>query len=153
MKRRGLSVRTRTGFFGVDKPPVETSELTAGDQIKKALMSPFGASAITVRLTNLFTNLKTGSLLRSLIYISAQDLVFGDEPDNFHTATFDLGIILFGDNGHINDLQSRAVTLRLRDDAYQSALRNGIVYTLDTPLKQAGALQFRIAIRDQSLRA
>lgn len=149
LKRRGLTVRTRTGFFGVDKPQLETSELTAGDQVKKALMSPFGAHAINVRLTNLFTNFDSGSLLRSLIYIRAQDLVFVDEPDNFHTANFDLGIILFGDNGRINDLQSRAVTLRLRDDAFQSALRNGIVYTLDTPLKQTGAFQFRIAVRDQ----
>jgi len=149
VKRRGLTVRARTGFFGIDKPAVEASELTAGDQMKKALMSPFGASAITVRLTNMFTNFETGSLLRSLLYIRAQDLAFVDEPDNFHTATFDLGIILFGDNGHVDDLQSRAVTLRLRDDAYQSAQRNGIVYSLDTPLKKAGAFQFRIAIRDQ----
>ncbi|HSQ24002.1 MAG TPA: VWA domain-containing protein, partial [Pyrinomonadaceae bacterium] len=149
VKRRGLTVRTRTGFFGLDAPKLDASELTANDQMKRALMSPFGASAITVRLTNMFTNFDSGSLLRSLLYISAQDLVFVDEPDGFHTATFDLGIILFGDNGRVNDLQSRAVTLRLRDDAYQSALRNGIVYSLDTPLKQAGALQFRIAIRDQ----
>ncbi len=149
VKRRGLSVRTRTGFFGIDKPPLETNELTAGDQMKKALMSPFGASAITVRLTNLFTNFEAGSLLRSLIYIGAQDLVFVDQPDNFHTASFDLGIVLFGENGNVNDFQSRAVTLRLRDEAYQSALRSGIVYTLDTALKQPGAFQFRIAIRDQ----
>ena len=149
VKRRGLTVRTRTGFFGIDKPQPGATELTAGDQMKKALMSPFGASAITVRLTNMFTNFDSGSLLRSLLYISAHDLAFVDEPDGFHIANFDLGIILFGDNGRINDLQSRAVTLRLRDDAYQSALRNGIVYSLDTPLKQAGALQFRIAILDQ----
>jgi hypothetical protein len=149
VKRRGLTVRTRAGFFGLDKPPVDPGELTAGDQMKKALMSPFGANAINVRLTNMFTNFETGSLLRSLLYIRAQDLAFVDEADNFHTATFDLGVILFGDNGRVKDIQSRAVTLRLRDDAFQSALRTGIVYSLDTPLQQAGAFQFRMAIRDQ----
>jgi VWFA-related protein len=149
VKRHGLSVRTRNGFFGVDVAPPNSNELSAGDQMKKALMSPFGASDIPVRSTNMFTNFETGSLLRSLIHISAQDLVFVDEPDNFHTATFDLGTVLFGDNGRISDMQNRAVTLRLRNEAYQSALRNGIVYTLETPLKQTGAFQFRIALRDQ----
>ena len=149
VKRRGLSVRTRNGFFGVDVAPPNSNELSASDQMKRALMSPFGASDIPVRLTNMFTNFETGSLLRSLIHISAQDLVFVDEPDNFHTTTFDLGTVLFGDNGRISDMQNRAVTLRLRNEAYQSALRNGIVYTLETPLKQTGAFQFRIALRDQ----
>jgi hypothetical protein len=88
-------------------------------------------------------------LLRSLIYIKAQDLDFVDEPDGGHTARFDLGIVLFGENGSVRDEQSRLVILQLQNDAYQRALKNGIVYSLDTPLKQSGAFQFRIALRDQ----
>lgn len=149
VKRRGLVVRTREGFFGIGEESEKPVELTAGDQLKKALMSPFGANDITVRLTTMFTNFDNGSLLRSLLFIKAQDLVFVDEPDGGHKATFDLGIILFGENGRVADQQSRLITLRLHNDTYQSALRSGIVYSLDTPLKQAGAFQFRIALRDQ----
>jgi len=149
VKRRGLVVRTREGFFGVGEESEKPVELTAGDQLKKALLSPFGANDITVRLTTMFTNFDNGSLLRSLLFIKAQDLVFVDEPDGGHKATFDLGIILFGENGRVADQQSRLITLRLHNDTYQSALRSGIVYSLDTPLKQAGAFQFRIALRDQ----
>ena len=97
----------------------------------------------------MFTNFDNGSLLRSLLFIKAQDLVFVDEPDGGHKATFDLGIILFGENGGVADQQSRLITLRLHNDTYQSALRNGIVYSLDTPLKRPGAFRFRIALRDQ----
>src|SRR2546430_10942166 len=50
----------------------------------------------------------------------------------------------------VADQQSRLITLRLHNDTYQSALRNGIVYSLDTSLKLPGAFQFRIALRDQS---
>lgn len=149
VKRRGVTVRTRDGFFGLDAPPPSTDQLSAGDQMTKALMSPFGSSDITIRLTTMFTNFDAGSLLRSLLFISAHDLIFVDGPEGSHVAKFELGIILFGDNGRVSDLQSRSVTLNLHDEAYQSALRNGIVYSLETPLKQSGAFQFRIAIRDQ----
>jgi VWFA-related protein len=150
VKRRGLNVRTRNGFFGISEESARPAALTASDQMKKALMSPFGTNDIAVRLTTMFTNFDTGSLLRALFYIKAQDLVFADEPDGGHKATFDLGIILFGENGRIADQQSRLVTLTLRDELYQNALRDGIVYSFEAPLKQAGAFQFRVALRDQS---
>jgi VWFA-related protein len=150
VKRGGLSVRTREGFFGVDEETARPKDLTNGDQMKKALISPFGSNDINVRLTTMFTNFDNGSLLRSLLYIKAQDLVFLDEPNGGHVATFDLGIILFGENGRVADQQARVVTLRLHDETYENARRNGIVYSLDTPLKQPGAFQFRIALRDQS---
>jgi hypothetical protein len=118
--------------------------------LSKALISPFGANEIMVRLTTVFTNFETGSLLRSLLYINAQDLVFADEPNGGHVATFDLGIILFGDNGVVVDQQTREVKLRLSKETYQGALQSGLVYTLDTPLKRSGAFQYRIALRDQS---
>lgn len=149
VKRKGLTVRTRTGFFGVDAARTENSELTPVNQMKKALMSPFGASAITLRLTTMFANFDSGSLLRSFLYIKPQDLVFVNEPRGFHVAKFDLGIILFGDNGQVTDTQNRGVAITLRDDQYQSALQHGIAYSFDTAVKKAGAFQFRVAIRDQ----
>ena len=151
VKGRGLTVRTREGFYGMRDEDARPKDLTAGDQLKKALMSPFGANDIALRLTPIFTNFADlGSLLRSLVYVNARDLTFVDAPDGAHKATFDLAIVLFGDNGGIRDQQNRLVTLTLRDEVYQSAVRNGIVYTMDMPLKRAGAFQFRIALRDQS---
>jgi VWFA-related protein len=150
LKRHGLTIRTRNGFYGVTEESTRLPEVTASDQIKKALMSPFGKNEIEVRLTTIFTNFESGSLLRSLIYIKAQDLAFVDDPDGGHTAKFDLGIVLFGENGSVRDEQSRLVTLQLQNDGYQRALKNGIVYSLDIPLRKSGAFQFRIALRDQS---
>jgi VWFA-related protein len=149
VKRKGLTVRTRNGFVGVRETEVPQPLTTTG-QLAKALISPFGANEITVRLTSLFTNFETGSLLRSLLYIDSKDLVFLDEPDGGHLATFDMGIILFGDNGRVVDQQTREVKLRLSKDVYENALRSGLVYTLDTPIKQAGAFQYRVALRDQA---
>jgi hypothetical protein len=149
VKRKGLTVRTRNGFVGIGEL-AKPQPLTTTGQLDKALMSPFGADDVNVRLTTMFTNFETGSLLRSLLYIDAQDLAFEDEPNGGHVATFDLGIILFGDNGRPVDQQSREVKLSLSKETYQDALQSGLVYTLDTPIKQTGAFQYRIALRDQS---
>lgn len=151
VKGHGLAARTREGFYGISEEDARPKELTAGDQFKKALMSPFGKNEISLRLTTIFTNFDPGgSLLRSLVYISAQDLTFVDEPDGGHKATFDLGVVLFGDNGRVRDQQSRLITLVLHGKDYEGAQQNGIVYTLDTPLKVSGGFQFRIALRDQN---
>jgi len=148
VKRKGLEVRTRNGFLGAgdtEKPQPRT----ATDQLAKALISPFGANDINVRLTTMFTSVETGSLVRSLLYIEAKDLVFLDEPDGGHVAAFDLGMILFGENGRVVDQQKREVKVHLNKDRFQNALQSGLVYTLETPIKQAGAFQYRVALRDQ----
>ncbi len=149
VKRKGLTVRTRNGFLGVGNLEAPQPLSTAG-LLTKTLRSPFGANEITVRLTTIFTNFENGSLLRSLLYIDPRDLAFADEAGGGHVATFDLGIVLFGENGRLVDQQVRQVTLRLSKDTYENALHGGLVYTVDTPLKQAGAFQFRIALRDQA---
>jgi VWFA-related protein len=149
VKRKGLTVRTRNGFVGVRETEMP-QPLSASGQLAKALISPFGASEITVRLTSLFTNFDQGSLLRSLLYIDSKDLTFLKEPDGAQVATFDMGIILFGENGRVIDQQMRQVTVRLTKDVYENAMESGLVYTLDTPIKQAGAFQYRVALRDQN---
>ncbi len=115
----------------------------------RALISPFGANDITVRLSSSFANDATsGSLLRSFLYIDPHNLTFIDQPDGWHTVTFDLSVILFGDNGKVVNRQDQTGTLHLKGPAYDRAMRDGIVYGLDLPVKQTGTFQFRVAVRD-----
>jgi VWFA-related protein len=149
VKRPGLTVRMREGFFGVPDEQTQPVELTNRDRMNIALMSPFGAVEIDVRLTALFANVPdTGSLLRSLLYFQARDLTFTNEPDGWHQATFNLSGIIFGDNGRVVNQVSETRTLRLKNEDYDRALREGIVYQLDMPIKNPGAYQFRVAVRD-----
>lgn len=149
VKRRGLVVRTREGFFGVTEDKARQPEPTTGDQMNRALISPFGAKDITVRLTTFFANdARAGSLLRSFLYMDAQDLTFVDQPDGWHTATLDLSGVLFGDNGQVVSRQDYTGSVRRKGQAYQRALRDGIVYDFDMPVKQSGTVQFRVAVRD-----
>lgn len=150
VKGSGLSVRTRAGFYGFTNEQTRPAEPTVKDQINRALISPFGANEITVHLTTIFVDESSqGSLLRSFLYFDPRDLTFTEEADGWRVATFRLRGFLFGDNGKvIGDQLSKVGTLRLRGPAYDRALREGVVYGFDIPVKQPGAFQFRVAVRD-----
>jgi hypothetical protein len=54
----------------------------------------------------------------------------------------------FGDNGMVVDQLSHTHTLRLRGKAYESALKEGLTYSINVPIKKPGAYQLRTALRD-----
>jgi VWFA-related protein len=147
----GLSVRTRRGFYGVSeeesRPPARSPE----DRLRLALMSPFGAGDIPLRVTALFGDAPpAGSFVRALVHLEARSLTFEDAPDGWHKAVIDVGGVAFGDNGRIVTERRRTNTLSLRGKTYEHALRDGIDFALDLPLKKPGAYQVRVAVRDSA---
>jgi VWFA-related protein len=150
VKRGGYTVRTRAGFYGSTEDPAAGTLLQI-DPLNKALSSPFGANDITVRVTSLFANDPArGSLLRTFVAVDAKDFTFTEEPDGTKVAKFDISSVLFSDNGTMANRQDRSATLRLRGGPYERALREGVVYSIDLPVKQPGAFQLRVALRDSA---
>jgi len=149
VKRSGLSVRTRSGFFGMTDEDAMPIQYTARDQIALALMSPFGASDIEVHLSAVFANLpQRGSLIRSLIHFPASAITFTNEPDGWHQAILNLSCIVFGDNGGVVQQLSETREVRLRAESFDQIIRDGLTYQYDVPLKKHGSYQFRVAVRD-----
>ena len=149
VKRSGLSVRSRTGFYGVTDETAVAVRRTRAEQMLGAIASPFNTDAIDLRLTSLFGNeARTGSFMRSLLYIDAKDLTFTKEADGWHKTVMDVMALTFGDEGQVVDRLNKTQTIRVRGEIYQRVLRNGLVYFLNVPVKKAGAYQLRIAVRD-----
>ena len=150
VKRPGkFTVRMRKGFFGVPEEEGIPASKTPRDLLLAALTSPFGSAGVNLRLTSLFFNdAKLGSSLRSLLHIKASDLTFTEEPDGWHQSVIDLVAMTFGDNGVVVDQLNHTHTLRLRGEAYASALKQGITYSITVPIKKPGAYQLRTALRD-----
>jgi VWFA-related protein len=147
VKRGGMTVRTRSGFFGVTGD--ESRPTQPVDRINRALILPFAATDIDVRVATYFANDPArGSLLRVFLTLDANDLAYTVEPDGTHVAKLDLSGVLFGDNGAVASRQDQNATLRLRGKPYERALSEGVVYSFDWPLKQTGAFQLRLAVRD-----
>ncbi|MDQ3818696.1 MAG: VWA domain-containing protein [Acidobacteriota bacterium] len=150
-KRPGLTVRSRTGFYGVTDEEAAPRPRTPVQQMISALISPFAESGIHLRLTSLFANAaKGGSFMRSMLHIEAKDLTFTDEPDGWHKAVFDILAVTFGDNGSVVDQIGRTHTLRIRGETYKRILESGFVYYVTVPVKKPGAYQLRAALRDSA---
>ena len=149
VKRDGVTVRTRAGFYGVTEADAPVRPSTIRDRMERALASPFGASGIDVRLTPLFVNDPSrGSIVRLLLSFEAKDLTFTEEADGTHVANLALTTIFFGDNGTIATKHDHTTTLRLRGKPFERAMRDGVVYTFDIPAKESGVFQFRLAALD-----
>jgi VWFA-related protein len=148
--RPDLTVHTRKGFYGMTEDETRPAPRSREDRLRLALMSPFGADEVGVRLTALFNNNApaSGSFVRALLHVDANSLTFADAPDGWHKVVMDVGGMIFGDNGQVVAEQRRTHTLTLRGETYERALRDGLDFTLDLPVKKPGAYQARVAVRD-----
>ncbi|HEX8247927.1 MAG TPA: VWA domain-containing protein [Pyrinomonadaceae bacterium] len=151
LKRPDLRVRYRSGFFGVTDEVADNIKQTPHQQILNALLSPFAAGGINLRLNALFGNeAKSGSFVRSFLHINAKDLKFTAEADGSHKATFDVLGVSFGDNGIAVDQIGKTYTIVAKGEGYEQIMRDGFVYSFVFPIKNPGAYQMRVALRDQN---
>lgn len=150
VKRSGMEVRSRNGFFGVSEEEASRSRLTTRDMTNLALASPFEAKDIEIDLTSFFANDKTaGSIVRSFFYISPKDLAF-TKVNELHQASIEFHGVIFGNNGVVVEQLRRGATIRFSDSEYEHVLRNGMGFSLDLPVKRPGDYQVRVAIRDRT---
>lgn len=150
VKRSGLRVRSRSGYYGVVAETAAPSTPPSRDQqLAAALTSPFAASGIGLRVTPLFGNdPAAGSYMRVLLHITTQDLTFKAEPDGSQKAVMDVVAVNFGTEGRVIDQFSDTQTINVKADAYQQMLKDGLVFILNVPAKKPGPMQLRVAVRD-----
>jgi VWFA-related protein len=151
VKRSGMSLRTRFGFFGVTEEEAErTKQPSTQDLTNLALASPFTAQDIEVDMTSFFVDdTAGGALVRSFVYIDAKNLTF-TPVNGRQQGSIELHGIVFGDNGAVAQQVKRGATLSLTDDQYRQAMANGIGLNFDMPVRKPGAYQARLAVRDRA---
>src|SRR5688500_5051258 len=145
VKRSGTTLRTRYGFHGYSEDDVVKKPQS---RTNLALMSPFGAQDINIEFTAFFANDKSaGSVIRSFLYLNANDLTFVKTNDK-HEANIELHGVIFGDNGIIAEQIKYTGVFSLPDKDYARALREGMRIRFDMPAKRPGGYQMRVAARD-----
>lgn len=149
IKREGLNVRYRSGFFGITDKSVAENDQIPAQKIYSALTSPFTKNEITLSLnTVLGDDPKSGQFIRSLIYVNGKELVFIKEPDGKRKAKFDIVAMTFGENGVPIDQFAKTYTVQVNEKTYQQILATGFIYNIPVLIKKPGAYQYRIALRD-----
>ena len=149
VKRPGLSIRTRNGFYGIPEEDAKPLRRTRGEQLYGAIISPFFSGGVRVRLTSLFVNdAAQGSFMRSLLHISADDLAFAKQADGSYLANIDVLAVTFGDAGQVIDRVDRTDAVHVEASGYEKVLRSGFDYVVNVPITKPGAYQLRMAVRD-----
>lgn len=150
VNRSGMTLRTRFGFMGVSEEEAERRQPSPGDRTNLALASPFGAQGIELDLMSFFvSDNAAGSLVRSSVYISANDLTFAPANGRYE-GSIELHGVIFGDNGAVVEQLTRGASLSLSEDDYKQAIANGMSLTFDIPVKRPGFYQVRVAVRDRA---
>ncbi|HKS26476.1 MAG TPA: VWA domain-containing protein [Pyrinomonadaceae bacterium] len=149
VKATDAKVRFRSGFFGIKDEDVAPVAKTPEQQIMRALTSPFTSDDIRLQLTALFGNdAQAGSYVRSLVHISPEGLTFTQKPDGMREAVINVVAYTFSESGAVVSSVGETHTITLSDKLYNRALQSGLVYSLNVPIKKAGAYQLRVAVRD-----
>ena len=147
--RSGLTVRSRNGYSNAAGGTRQPRPTTRAGQLKVALESPFGSAGVNLRLTSLFIDTPTGGpALRSMLHIDPRTLTFTPQPDGQQQTVMDILAVTFGEDGRVVDELNRIETIRVRPEAFERIQSQGMVYELHVPVKQPGAYQLRIAVRD-----
>jgi VWFA-related protein len=147
VKRPGLTVRWRQGYFGPADPNERPQPV--GDALTGAALSPFGTTGITVRQTALFGHdAAAGAYVRSLLFIDANTLHFDRNADGRHDARVEVLQIAVGENGAVLAQWRRTLTFSLDEAQLRDARLRGIVYGTRMAVTQPGGYQVRLAVQD-----
>ncbi|MCP9493930.1 MAG: VWA domain-containing protein [Pyrinomonadaceae bacterium MAG19_C2-C3] len=151
VKRPGLTVRARSGFYGVTEKPVQQKTRTGDKQLYAVLASPLAADDVRLRLTSQYGKPPVGeAFTQALLYINPQDITFTDEADGQKKLSLDVAAVTFRNDSKIVDEFTRTHTVRLNNESYRFIAQNGLAYAIDVPTKQAGAYQLRVVVRDNN---
>lgn len=149
VNRKDVSLRYRSGFFGIEDTDSDSSNLTAGEELFRALTSPFGAKGIGVRINALFgLDREKGPYMRALMHADIRDLKFSDAVNGERQATVDILAVTYGEKNVPTNHLSKNITLTIKTEDYEKTIEDGFVYSFQFPIKKTGAYQFGIAIRD-----
>jgi VWFA-related protein len=147
--RAGLTLRTRSGFYGVTEEEARPPVYNGADRLLLALMSPFSSGDINLRLTPIFDSTPdTGPVLRALLHIDADKLLFKEQPDGSQRADIAIQGVIFGDNGQVVADNKQSYALPLNAEQFRHVQHYGLDYIFEMPVKRPGAFQFRVGVYD-----
>lgn len=148
--RPGLEVRSRTGFIGATDDEVSSGQGRVLDQLHAAMLSPFGASGIRLRLTPQYRlDPKNGPVVHNLVYVDAHDLTFAEQPGGGFKATVDVLAGATSATGETFNV-SRLVDIPVDWDRMDRVMREGVLISIDAQLGKGGSYQAQAAVRDRA---
>jgi VWFA-related protein len=149
-----LQAHSRSGFFGLTDDATRPRYATPQAQMMAAVQSLFNRSDLRVRMTALYRRTVKGqTVVRNLLYVDPRDITFRTDLYGVQYAALDIAILASGYG--IDPLASltRHIAIDANEDKLQQLRKEGILFTLDIPVKHAGPYQVRACVMDSTSRA
>ncbi|MBM3766459.1 MAG: VWA domain-containing protein [Acidobacteria bacterium] len=150
VKRKGLQVRSRSGFMGVeDKPEPPAPKLTKEQQLVAAIKNPFHKSAIPVKLTGIFVvDEKLNQSMNTLLHVDLRQVKFKDTGDGKQHAAINVLVAGFDADGNAANHTYDTFNINVENAKFDEARKRGMMLAVRYPVKRAGPYQLRAVIRD-----
>jgi hypothetical protein len=148
VKRPELSVRSRSGFFGITDESLRPKKRAGDSELYDAIAAPLPNAGLNLQLTAFFANtVEEGSFVRTLLHLDGEQISFAKEPNGMK-GVFDVVAVTLNEKNEVVDEFNKTHTIRFPAAHLPAIKQNGLIYTADIPVKKPGAYNFRVAIRD-----
>ncbi len=147
VKRRGATIHTRDGFYGVTETADEST--LAKNPLREAIFSPFKYNDLKVNLASGYVDdAKAGYLIRSWLHLDAQNVTMTEKTGEGHFTSLETVCVTSDINGYIRDANILKYEFRIPDENLAWVRENGIQFTVLLPVKKPGSYYVRVAVRD-----
>ena len=151
VKRDGVHVRARSGFFGMADEETPARPQRAQLVLESSLESPFGSSGVNLRLRSSFLSARKNTWhARTSLWVDAHDLTLEGPPHN-RSGIIHLLVRAFGVSGaELEGGIDEMLRVSLDEEGYDRAMKYGLVYSTVIPVAKPGPYQVRAAVLDQA---
>jgi VWFA-related protein len=152
--RQDLTVRSRAGFLGLPDEAVKSKKRTGDSELYEAIAAPIPHPGLTVQLSAYFVKEGTFSnFVRAMFHLEGKELTFTDEPGGMKKAMLDVVAVTLNDKNEVVDEFTRSHVFKIEARAIPVIQANGLIYSVDVPVKKPGSYNFRVAVRDANNRS
>lgn len=149
VNRPGLKVVSRAGFLGRVDEKQNVSRKTGDSELYEAVVAPLPRTGMNLRLTAFFGNTPTkGNFVRSLVHVDGKDITFVDDANGSKKVSLDVFAVTLDEKNDVVDEFNHTHKVLIPAQAVELIRQNGLVYSVDVPVKKEGTYNFRLAVRD-----
>jgi VWFA-related protein len=152
VRRSGLTVRTRDGFFGTPGAGGPDKGRSAEAQMAEALFSPFRSGDLDVGLTPSFQqNKELGPYLETLVHVGSRGIVFQEDAKGCRTANLEIVTWPLQLDPRLDSqgkATSRLAGFQFCGKTSERVIKDGIVCLVRDKAPKPGPYQARVAVRN-----
>lgn len=148
LKRPELKIASRAGFIGRTDEETKPKARPGDGGLYEALVSPLPETGLSLQLTAFFTNTGGENFVRSMLHLNGNDITFVDLPNGDKKAVFDIVAVTLNEKNVVIDDFNRTHSVTVPVSAIPTIKQNGLIYSVDVPVKKEGTYYYRVAVRD-----